>query len=74
MRTATLLVPVRGVSGRTYPAGTTVAISGAGAVVDGFVGGDWMPLSWWEFGEGEPIGPPPADREPRDGVDHTPIG
>ncbi len=53
MRNATLLVPVRAVSGRTYPAGTTVAISGAGAVADAFVGGDWMSLSWWEFSEAD---------------------
>jgi hypothetical protein len=60
MRNATLLVPVRAVSGRTYPAGTTVTISGGGAVADAFVGGDWVSLSWWEFSET----PPPAAEPP----------
>lgn len=44
-----LLVPVAGLSGVTYPAGTTVVIRGQGASVDAFVGGDWLPLAWWEF-------------------------
>jgi hypothetical protein len=61
MRTGTLLVPVRAVSGRTYPVGTIVALSGTGAVADAFVKGDWMSLSWWEFAE--TLGAP-ADREP----------
>jgi hypothetical protein len=47
----TLLVPVMGVSGQTYPIGTEVSVSGRGAAVDGFVSGDWLPLSWWEFAE-----------------------
>ncbi|MCM2577929.1 hypothetical protein [Streptomyces meridianus] len=51
-RFGTLLVPVPGLSGKTYPAGTPVAISGRGASVDAFVGGDWLPLTWWEFAEG----------------------
>jgi hypothetical protein len=55
MRTATLLVPVRAVSGRTYPAGTTLAVAGGGAVADGFIKGDWVPLSWWEFADAEPV-------------------
>lgn len=45
----TLLVPVSGLSGTTYPAGTSVVIRGSGATVDGFVRGDWLPLAWWEF-------------------------
>ena len=59
MRDAKLLVAVRGLSGRTYPTGTVVRLSSGGAVVDAFVGGDWLPLSWWEFAEcreaGEPL-------------------
>ncbi|CAM5302281.1 hypothetical protein [Streptomyces aurantiogriseus] len=51
-RLGTLLVPVSGLSGTTYPPGTTVSISGRGAAVDGFVDGDWLPLAWWEFTEG----------------------
>jgi hypothetical protein len=51
-RLGTLLVPVPGLSGTTYPAGTMVAISGRGASVDAFVDGDWLPLAWWEFTEG----------------------
>ncbi|HEY8372722.1 MAG TPA: hypothetical protein VIL00_08270 [Pseudonocardiaceae bacterium] len=41
-----------GLSGTTYPLGTRVHISGRGEAVDGFVNGDWLPLSWWEFAEG----------------------
>lgn len=51
-RIGTLLVPVTGLSGTTYPLGTRVHISGRGEAVDGFVNGDWLPLSWWEFAEG----------------------
>ena len=51
-RFGTLLVPVPGLSGTTYPPGTSVAISGRGSSVDGFVDGDWLPLAWWEFAEG----------------------
>ncbi|MEV5340873.1 hypothetical protein RKD49_007265 [Streptomyces glaucescens] len=51
-RFGTLLVPVPGVSGTTYPPGTPVTISGRGSTVDAFVGGDWLPLAWWEFAEG----------------------
>lgn len=51
-RRGTLLVPVPGLSGTVYPAGTEVAVHGRGSAVDGFVGGDWLPLSWWEFAEG----------------------
>jgi hypothetical protein len=39
-------------SGTTYPPGTTVTVRGRGATVDGFVNGDWLPLSWWEFSDG----------------------
>lgn len=48
-RLGTLLVPVPGLSGTTYPAGTRVVIHGRGAAVDAFVNGDWLPLAWWEF-------------------------
>lgn len=48
-RLGTLLVPVAGLSGTTYPAGTQVVIQGQGAAVDAFVNGDWLPLAWWEF-------------------------
>lgn len=51
-RLGTLLVPVPGLSGTTYPPGTTVSVRGRGATVDGFVHGDWLPLSWWEFSDG----------------------
>jgi hypothetical protein len=57
-RIGTLLVPVPGLSGTFYPAGTTVLVSGLGASVDAFVGGDWLPLHWWEFAEG------PTDETP----------
>jgi hypothetical protein len=50
-RVVALLVPVIGISGQTYPVGTEVSVSGRGAVVDGFVSGDWLPLRWWEFAE-----------------------
>ena len=45
----TLLVPVPGLSGTTYPAGTQVVIRGRGETVDAFINGDWLPLAWWEF-------------------------
>jgi hypothetical protein len=52
----TLLVPVRGVSGQTYPPGTEVWVPGGGVrfegSVDGFRGGDWIPMRWWEFSTG----------------------
>jgi hypothetical protein len=51
-RVATLLVPVPGLSGTVYPAGTVVVVAGHGPSVDAFVGGDWLPLAWWEFAEG----------------------
>jgi hypothetical protein len=51
-RLGTLLVPVSGLSGTTYPPGTKVSVDGGGSVVDGFVDGDWLPLAWWEFTEG----------------------
>ncbi|MCQ4041505.1 hypothetical protein ACFOSC_12735 [Streptantibioticus rubrisoli] len=51
-RFGTLIVPVPGLSGTTYPPGTKVAIRGRGATVDAFVHGDWLPLAWWEFTEG----------------------
>jgi hypothetical protein len=51
-RVATLLVAVPGLSGKVYPAGTVVLVTGQGPSVDAFVGGDWLPLAWWEFAEG----------------------
>lgn len=45
---------VRGLSGELYPEGTEVEVVGSGWAVDGFVGGDWLPLTWWEFAEGTP--------------------
>ncbi len=48
-RLGTLLVPVPGLSGTTYPPGTQVVVRGQGAAVDAFVNGDWLPLTWWEF-------------------------
>ncbi|GAB2735486.1 hypothetical protein [Streptomyces bullii] len=60
-RLGVLLVPVSGLSGTSYPAGTQVAIRGTGGSVDGFVGGDWLPLAWWEF----------ADTQPAEDTPHT---
>jgi hypothetical protein len=56
-RVGTLLVPVQGLSGTTYEAGTEVVVRGRGSSVDTFVHGDWLPLAWWEFTEGIPEGP-----------------
>jgi hypothetical protein len=50
-RIGTLLVPVPGLSGTVYDVGTTVLVTGSGASLDAFVGGDWLPLQWWEFAE-----------------------
>ncbi len=50
-RIVRLLVPVKGLSGTMHPAGTEVVTSGTGHEVDAFVGGDWLPLHWWEFAE-----------------------
>ena len=47
---AKLLHSVKGFSGRTYPEGTELHVAAADASsVDAFVGGDWLPLSWWEY-------------------------
>jgi len=51
-RVGTLLIKVPGLSGVVYPVGTSVVVTGHGASVDAFVGGDWLPLQWWEFAEG----------------------
>ena len=51
-RVVRLLAEVRGLSGRMYPIGTEVRVRGTGSSVDGYVAGDWLPLSWWEFSEG----------------------
>jgi hypothetical protein len=50
-RAIRLLVEVRGLSGRIYPAGTELFTSGHGPSVDAFIAGDWVPLQWWEFAE-----------------------
>ncbi len=50
-RVGKLLVPVTGMSGVTYPVGTTVVTHGRGSAVDAFVSGDWLPLAWWEFAD-----------------------
>lgn len=54
--TVTLLVAVRGLSGRVYPPGTTVRVANRGlrieGSVDGFVRGDWVPLRWFEYSTG----------------------
>lgn len=54
--TVRLLVPVRGVSGQVYPPGTEIWVPGGGrrleGSVDGFLGGDWIPMRWWEFSTG----------------------
>jgi hypothetical protein len=51
-RVCRLLVAARGLSGALYPVGTEVRVTGHGSSVDGFVGSDWIPLSWWEYSEG----------------------
>jgi hypothetical protein len=51
-RSVKLLVAVKGLSGKLYPAGTELFATGRGDAVDAFVGGDWVPLRWWEFAEG----------------------
>ena len=64
-RLGRLLVSVRAMSGRTYPAGTVVELVGSGAAIDAWAGGEWVPLRWWEFAEcgaGEPVA---GRREPR---------
>ena len=60
-RVVRLLVAVTALSGRTYPVGTEVRVSGAGSSVDGFIEGDWLPLSWWEYAEVSPRIPPAPD-------------
>ncbi len=52
-RIVTLLTAVTGLSGTVYPPGTKAAVTGRGASVDAFVNGDWLPLAWWEFSEGD---------------------
>ena len=50
-RLGRLLVGVRAMSGRVYPAGTVVRLVGSGCAVDAWADGEWMPLRWWEFAE-----------------------
>jgi hypothetical protein len=50
-RVVRLLVDVKGLSGTVYPAGTELVTSEYGPSVDAFIGGDWVPLRWWEFAE-----------------------
>jgi hypothetical protein len=50
-RVGRLLVSVRAMSGRSYPAGTVVELVGSGSAVDAWAGGEWVPLRWWEFAE-----------------------
>jgi hypothetical protein len=59
MRPIKLLVTVRGLSGRAYPVGTIARTGSLGEVVDAFVRGDWLALSWWEFAECGENHPPP---------------
>jgi hypothetical protein len=51
-----LLVGVRGLSGRVYPPGTEVYVPAGGlrieGSVDAFLGGDWIPLRWFEYSTG----------------------
>ncbi len=46
------LFPCRDCPAPPTPPGTTVTVRGRGATVDGFVNGDWLPLSWWEYSDG----------------------
>ena len=64
MRDIKLLVAVRGLSGRTYPAGTIARTEALGEVVDAFVRGDWLALRWWEFVECSDNGAPPEPARP----------
>lgn len=52
----TLLVGVRGLSGRVYPPGTELYVPDHGfkieGSVDAFLGGDWIPLRWFEYSTG----------------------
>jgi hypothetical protein len=61
---AKLLQPVKGLSGQTYPEGTELRVAaGDASSSDAFVGGDWLPLSWWEYAPievDEPEGSAPA--------------
>ena len=64
-RLGRLLVSVRAMSGRSFPAGTIVQLVGNGAAVDAWVDGEWVPLRWWEFAEsgaGELV---PREGDPR---------
>src|SRR5690606_6148538 len=51
-RLGTLLVPVPGLSGTTYPPGTTATVRRRGATVDACVKGDCLPLAWWALFDG----------------------
>jgi hypothetical protein len=63
---AKLLHPVRGLSGRTHPEGTELRVAAVDASsADAFVGGDWLPLSWWEYAPIE--GDEPGSTEPAAG-------
>lgn len=46
-----LLVSVQAISGRWYPSGTVVHLTGTGSGVDAWMGSEWVPLRWWEFTE-----------------------
>jgi hypothetical protein len=63
-RCGRLLVAVRGLSGRTYPAGTTVRLVGRGPAVDAWAGGEWVPLRWWEFAEASATDTPERELSP----------
>jgi hypothetical protein len=56
VRTVTLLVAVRGLSGKVYPPGTEVYVQEHGfqieGSIDGFLHGDWIPLRWFEYSTG----------------------
>lgn len=49
VRTARLLVEVRGLSGKAYSPGTEVRVLGDGARIDGFVYGDRLTLRPRDF-------------------------
>lgn len=44
-RLGRLTTAAKGLSGRTYPAGTEVVLGGRGSAVDGYVAGDRVPLA-----------------------------
>jgi hypothetical protein len=51
LRTVRLVADVEGITGKTYPAGTDVRVSGTGPTVIGFFDGDLLSLGEWDYAE-----------------------